>query len=339
MDIYSTIELLGVLRRFEAPDMFILDRYFPGFVTSTKSEIAMDKIIKGKKLAPFVLPTAKAKAGIREGFSTMTFAPATLKPMDVVDPEILVKRMAGEAIGAGSLDPAARRDAIIGEILLDHRDRISRRMLWMAWQALRTGKVIVEGPEYPSTTVDYNRDPLLTKALLAAAKWSNEDADIIGDLEDWAADIQDKSGAVVTDVFMSPTVWKYVRKNPAILAVLDNRRATSSVVELGPASSKVVRQVGQIGDFTFYVYAETYEDDDGNTVPYIGTNEVVMTGPAIEGTKAYGAILDKGAGYQPMEIYPAMIEEQNPSVESVLTQSRPLIVPGNINASLSATVL
>lgn len=339
MDIYSTTELLGLLRLFEAPDVFILDRYFPGSVTSTKSEIALDKIIKNKKLAPFVLPTAKAKAGIREGYSTMTFTPATLKPMDVVDPERLIKRMAGEEIGAGSLDPAARRDAIIGEILMEHRDQITRRCLWMAWQLLRTGQVVVEGPEYPSMTVDYNRDPLLTKALIPADLWSVEGADIVGDLENWAADIQLKSGAIALDVFLSPTVWNVVRKNAGIKELVETRRGSSSTAELGPVSVKSVRRVGEMGDFTFYVYAETYQDDSGSEVPYLGANEIVITGQAIEGTKAHGAILDKGAGYQPMEIFPKMITEENPSVESVLTQSRPLIVPGNVNASLCATVL
>ncbi len=339
MDIYETTDLIGVLIQFEAPDMFVLDRYFGGLVMSDKSDIAMDKVIKGKKLAPFVMDTAKAKAGIRDGYTTDTFSPATLKPMDVVDPERLLKRMAGEALGSGSMSPDQRRDAIIADILMDHRNSIMRRKLWMAWQVLRTGQVVVEAPEYPARTVDFNRDPLLTKALLAGALWSNEDADIIGDLESWAADIQLKSGAICLDVFMPPTVWAKARKNTALMAMLDNRRATNSSIEIGPISVKGVRYVGSVGDFNLFVYAETYQDDAGNEMPYIGADEVVITGTGIEGVQAHGAILDKGAGYQPMELFPKIIVEENPSVESVLTQSRPLIVPGNVNASLCATVL
>jgi hypothetical protein len=179
----------------------------------------------------------------------------------------------------------------------------------------------------------------LTKALIPADLWSVEGADIVGDLENWAADIQLKSGAIALDVFLSPTVWNVVRKNAGIKELVETRRGSSSTAELGPVSVKSVRRVGEMGDFTFYVYAETYQDDSGSEVPYLGANEIVITGQAIEGTKAHGAILDKGAGYQPMEIFPKMITEENPSVESVLTQSRPLIVPGNVNASLCATVL
>ncbi|WP_430470066.1 major capsid protein [Thalassospira lucentensis] len=339
MDTYDTTDLLGVLMQFAVPDMFILDRYFGGSVMSDKSYIAMDKVVKGKKLAPFVMDTAKAKAGIREGFTTNTFNPATLKPMDVVDPERLLKRMAGEALGSGSMSPSDRRAAIIADILMDQRNDIMRRKLWMAWQVLRTGQVIVEGPEYPSQTVDFNRDPLLTKALLPADLWSNEDADILGDLENWAGDVQTKSGAVALDVIIGPNVWSKVRVNTAIDKLLNNRRGTTSSIELGPVSVNSVRNVGQIGDFNFLVYGETYQNDAGAELPYIGADEVVLTGTGIEGVQAHGAILDASAGYQPMELFPKIIVEQNPSIESVLTQSRPMIVPGNVNASLCATVL
>lgn len=339
MDTYSTTDLLGVLTRFSAPDMFVLDRYFGALMLSDKSAIALDEVIKGKKLAPFVMDTAKAKAGIREGFTTTSFKPATLKPMDVVDPERLLARMPGEALGAGSMSPGQRRDANIAAILMDHRNEIMRRKLWMGWQVLRTGQVVVEGPEYPSRTVDFNRDPLLTKALIPANLWSDPSADIIGDLEAWVADIQTKSGVVALDVFVSPTVWSAMRKNEAFMKLLDTRRGTASSIEIGPISVNSVRFAGTLGDLNIFVYAETYEDDDGNEVPYLGVDEVVIVGAGIQGVQAHGAILDKGAGYTPMEYFPKIIEEDNPSIESVLTQSRPLIVPGNVNASLCATVL
>ncbi|MFV1851635.1 MAG: major capsid protein [Thalassospira sp.] len=339
MDTYSTTDLLGVLTRFSAPDMFVLDRYFGALMLSDKSAIALDEVIKGKKLAPFVMDTAKAKAGIREGFTTTSFKPATLKPMDVVDPERLLARMPGEALGAGSMSPGQRRDANIAAILMDHRNEIMRRKLWMGWQVLRTGQVVVEGPEYPSRTVDFNRDPLLTKALIPADLWSDPSADIFGDLEAWAADIQNKSGVIALDVFVAPTVWSAMRKNTAFMKLLDNRRGTNSSIEIGPISVNSVRFVGTVGDFNIFVYAETYQDDDGNEIPYLGADEVVMVGTGIQGVQAHGAILDKGAGYTPMEYFPKIIEEDNPSIESVLTQSRPLIVPGNVNASLCATVL
>src|SRR5690606_7821376 len=122
---------------------------------------------------------------------------------------------------AGVLSPAARRDAIIADIMADHRADIIRRKEWMAAMALRNGKVVVVGEDYPETEVDFGRDAALSVTLTSTDRWGETGIKVLDDIEDWAALVQLKSGVAVTDVVLDPSAWKLARADEAFLKVLD----------------------------------------------------------------------------------------------------------------------
>jgi len=59
----------------------------------------------------------------------------------------------------------------------------------------------------------------------------------------------------------------------------------------------------------------------------------------VEGYRAFGAIRDEEAGYQPLPYFSKSWIEKDPAVRWLLLQSAPLMVPYRINGSLSAQVL
>jgi hypothetical protein len=72
----------------------------------------------------------------------------------------------------------------------------------------------------------------------------------------------------------------------------------------------------------------------------MSAKDVVLTGPNVMGFCCFGAIQDVNAQFQPLPIFPRnFIPNGDPAIENILTQSAPLMVPINPNATLKATVL
>ncbi|MDV7393624.1 major capsid protein, partial [Arthrospira platensis SPKY1] len=156
MDLYSTYELLGVLEKIEPVNMFWTNRCFPEVHNSEKEEIYFDKISHERKLAPFVSPVVQGQVMAESGFSTDVFKPAYIKPKGVIDPSKLMTRRAGEGFG-GTLTMKQREDAMIVEMLRQHREAIERRIEWMSAKAIIDGQVTISGENYETQVVDFGR--------------------------------------------------------------------------------------------------------------------------------------------------------------------------------------
>ena len=70
----------------------------------------------------------------------------------------------------------------------------------------------------------------------------------------------------------------------------------------------------------------------------IGARKLAL-GQNVMGVKAFGAILDKKASFQPLPIFPKMWDEDDPSATILMTQSAPLMVPINPNNTFRARVV
>jgi hypothetical protein len=336
LSVYSTIALLGVVNKLEQFQPFLLNLFFPEVALFNDEKIALDKVAKGLSLAPFVSPMVGGKIQRGKGSTTVMFAPACLKPKDVVDPSRMIKRMPGEGIG-GVLSTEQRRDAIVTDITLDQRNKISRRLEWMAAQVLLTGKVVVEGDDYPTVEVDFKRDAANTITKTGAGAWGAAGVSPVDQLEEFAH----KAEAPITTVVMGKTAWKHLRADLKgdNKDLLDTRRGSRSQMELGPSAGMDVSYKGTLGsDMEIWVYTGQYDDADGNKKTFIGDNQVILGSPAIEGVRAFGAILTPGAGYKAMEYYPRHWVGQDVEMEFIETQSAPLIIPARPDASVCATV-
>ena len=156
MNTYDTETLVGVVNGLDPFTPFLLMMFFPEVITFDSSSIDIDVVAPDMRLAPFVSPMVAGKADTANGYSTRKFKPAYLKPKNIIDPEQVITRQAGEKIGGG-VSNGNRRDAIIAFNLLNQRNKIMRRLEWMAAQALLSGTVTVEGEDYPTVVVDFQR--------------------------------------------------------------------------------------------------------------------------------------------------------------------------------------
>jgi Phage major capsid protein E len=92
---------------------------------------------------------------------------------------------------------------------------IDRRLEWMASSILQTGTVTISGEGYPTQFVNFQRDPSLTVTLAAGAKWtptnvgtpSAPEARPSQNIDQWAAQVLQMSGAVATDVVFTLAAW------------------------------------------------------------------------------------------------------------------------------------
>lgn len=338
--IYDTAELVKVVRTVKAPTSYWLDLLFPGVITFNTKEIDFDYVDKNRRLAPFVAPTAQGVPLKQEGYLTRRFTPAYIKPKDMVDPARLMKRQAGEAL-MGELSPAQREDMIVADILETHRFAIERRWEWMAAGAAIDGAITVSGPDYPTKNIAFGRDASLAKNLTGADRWSESTSTPLNDIETWMQEVHRLSGYTPTRITMGINAWESFKNHASVKDMLDTRRGSKNTIESGPGAGLPWQYRGSLdsaGGLEIYTYNDIYEDEDGNAVNFLDQDTVVLTSPAVEGVRAFGAIQDRKAGWAASAMFPKMWEQEDPSGLYLMTQSAPLMIPTRPNASLKAKV-
>ncbi|SHE78998.1 Phage major capsid protein E [Loktanella atrilutea] len=347
---YSTAEMVETIRTVRTPRRFFLDTFFRAEpYLSTKEEIVFDEILEDlPTMAPFVSPVVQAKPQRRSGFNVKTFRPAYLKPKHFLKPGDFIRRGAGEDL-LGDLTPQARMDNAMVDTLSTQRRQIEERWEWMAARAIIDGKVIVQGEDYPRVEIDFGRSPDNEIVVTGAGNiWSNSASDIAAMFEDWSVQMLELSGHAGTDVILSPEAWGFFRQNAGVRAEAELRRGVTNTPNLqAQVAMEGVRYAGEWGEFRLWVYAGRFKDQDGNLSRAIAANDIVMvarpseddgTG-GVHGLRCFGAIQDKSANLMPLDIFPKMWEEEDPSGLQVMSQSAPLFVPGRPNATLKATVI
>jgi len=347
---YDTADLVGVIQTRQVAPTFFLDRYFRASpFYSVYEHIVFDEVLEGLPvMAPFVSPVVQAKPQKRSGFQAKIFTPAYVKPKHFIKPGDFVRRLAGEGL-LGELSQQDRMDREVIRLLEVQKRQIHARWEWMAAKAVIDGKVTISGEDYPAVEVDFGRDDDNDIIVSGTGNvWSNTAADISGMLEDWSDQLLEVTGYAGTDIVMAPEIWKHFRKNAGVLKDAELRRGISNVPDLQPQiAQQNARFVGKWGEFSLYVYAGRFKDQDGTISRALAATDIIMTAApseadgtgGVEGIRAFGAIQDKKAGLQPIDIFPKTWEEDDPSGEQIMSQSAPLMIPGRPNAVIKAKVV
>jgi hypothetical protein len=136
------------------------------------------------------------------------------------------------------------------------------------------------------------------------------------------------------------TAWAAFSQNPEIVQLLNKFYSGSdsaynrSVGVMGPYEFRgsLSGQNG-MGQLDLWTYNDYYDDEFGNTIPYMDPATVVLTGPGLQGVRCFGAIQDRAAGLVATELFPKMWYNEDPSVTFTMTQSAPLMIPAQPNGS------
>ena len=340
MDQFSTEYLMGVVEDLKRPPQFALDRYFTRKETFGTEAVDFDVIDRKRRIAPLVSPLVPGKVVNQVGKVVRSLTPAYTKDKRIFEPGRGFKRAVGEKIG-GSLTPAQRIELAIVAEMEDQLNMLTRRQEVMAMEALRTGKVVLTGDQYPTVTVDFQRDATLTPANLAAGNlWSATTATPLDNLKTWALLGLKKSGVYLTDVIMAIDVYQAFVNHATVSArwSAQNSGQLGTSLALGKPQVEGAVFMGQIDGFNIFVYAGWYIDETDTENEILPAKYLIMSAPAaVEGVRAFGAIKDH-ASLQEAEYFAKSWEDHDPSVRYLMLQSAPLMVPLRPNATLGVRV-
>ncbi|SIT50445.1 Major head protein [Paraburkholderia piptadeniae] len=348
--VYDTNTLIQVVPNLKTSQNFLLDRFFPNIAMADSEEISIDVDVGKRRMAPFVSPLVEGKLVEQRRYQTNTFKPAYIKDKRAPDLRKPVRRMIGERIG-GELTGEDREAANLEAELTDQIDILNRRLEWMAAQALQSGTVKVEGEGFETVIVDFGRDPELTEVLAGGAQWTRANIGTelspgtvspTDDLTDWAQLVLKKSGAQVTDVVFSVDAFRAFKLDPELkrnAITFPAQAPFGNVVNPAVSPVKGGMYMGHWGQWDLWVYTDWFVDDNDVEQPMLPEGGLIMSGPDMTGTRAFGQILDPEFSYEAMPYAPKTWVEKDPAQRLILMQSAPLVIPSRVNASFFAQVV
>lgn len=340
-DLFDTRTMLMALEQVKMPKRFLLDTFFQATEQSTTRYVDID-IWKGKRrMAPFVSPRNEAKAVERIGFTTRTYQPPYVKPKMVFTGIDLLKKELGATIYQGGKTPQQIAAEILGKDLSSLQEMIVRREEWMAASALNGGTITVTGDGI-NDTLDFLMNSTHKITLSGTARWGQSAADIITNLRTWRRLIAQDSGLVpdvaifahdVVDTFLKDaTVQKFLVQN------FQNIVGQIDVSDIQASGAEYVATLFGTG-LKIFAYNEWYVDDNGTEQAMVPTGKVFLGSTRARTARHYGLIQDLQAGGAAVPYFPKSWEEEDPSARFIMLQSAPLIVPHQIDAFATASVL
>lgn len=344
---YDLVTLMGVLKVQKRPMVFWLAKAFPNQINSTDDKIAFDRVNEDyRRLAPFVAPNVKGKVMKSEGYDTISFKPAYVKPKHVIDPDDVIVRRPGEQAG-GSLSPAQRRDAKVADLLQRHKDMHTMTQEWMAARAIIDASVTVVGDGYPAVTVDFRRDASLSSVLAGGAVWSAGTSTPLKNIYDMRAQSNALCGAVIRDVVMGKGALDsfVAHASTKDLIKTDTRNSQSEISAIADGFGDSIEFIGELkgqagqGAVRLWLYTGQFKDENDVLQLILDTDTVVgVDFNMVQGYRCFGAVKDGKAGFQALEFFPKVWEEEDPWQEYLMTQSAPIMVPKQPNATFKIKV-
>lgn len=326
----------GVIKRLEMPKYFYQGLYGQQFLSKTDN-IIFDEVFEDfRGIAKFVAPNVVSQVNQTKSFDVKAFRPAYAKEKDAIEAwdENLQNRVAGEQIG-GSFTPEQRAKMVRAKQIRMHRIKMENLYELMCFKAFSAAELVFTGRNYPTTAISYFRDPALTVSSLGGAAWNTSNAnplDTIGQMSDL---VYDKSQANVDTVIMGRSAYKafYNYMSHKDRRDLFDRNIRGSDMTMNLIWAGEVKGVQMVATFTasngqtveIYVDNRAYLDANGTATRYVGDNEVIgFDSTEYKGVMAFGAIKDKKAGWQATRMFHKEFENEEPSVDYLLTQSAPL---------------
>lgn len=343
--IYDTETLLDSMRQMAPVPNFWMNLAFGQTVTTNTEFIEFSKITEKRKIAPLVVPTARGVPLYTAAEKLFQVKPAYSKPKDAVTADRMIRRQAGlgELLRPTPLSPQERYAATVADILYTHRTAIERLWEWLAAKVVLDGKVTLTSDNYPTTVVDYERPAGHTVVLGAGARWGEANVSIADNIESWSQTMAEADfGGEPTDLILGLSAWKPFKANAEIQKLLDTqlRNTSGTTLDLGIGDTKAVQLKGNLSrNLRVWTYNDYYHAPGGAVTRFMDPRDILLFSPNFDGIMAFGGILDIGAEFLPLPIFPKMWPEQDPSATYVMSQSAPLPVAVNPACTFRARVV
>lgn len=347
-DLFNSRTMIQALEQAKPPRTWFLDTFFRGTPRTFNTEAVDIDIMKGKRrLAPFVNPRREGKIVERRGFSTRSYKPAYIKPKMVTTAEDILKRSFGSDIYSPNSGPAAKAAEQVGRDLAELNEQIIRREEWMAAMSLTTGHCLVIG-EGINDDVDFLMEATHLPVLTGTGLWTDHtNATPLDDLKRWKRLVAKDSGISPTICLMGLDALDNFLKCDQVIGNASGGKNVFNMinVQMGRIDPRIlpngVTYYGNLQELglDIYTYEEWYVDDDSDIeMPMMASNKVMLGSPAARTEKLYGAIRDLKA-LAAVPRFPKSWEIEDPSERLIMVQSAPLMVPVQVDAFLTATVV
>lgn len=339
--LYDTQLLLGMMEHIEQPSNYFLDSFFTRTILSDQQYINFEKMGNSRKLAPLVVPTAQGKPIYSRASKVQQFQPAYIKVKDALVPTDVIKKLPGQLASNVMMSPQARKDILVNDMLRQHLEAIARREEFMAAEAIIKGQISLVDDSYPDTgIISFERDPGHSIILTGLTRWDQSGSDILGNLIDWARLMTiAQHGGSPTRITFGANAWTAFVRDPETKEQLDTQmRGTNATFTTGLTGQNDVVFKGTYGGMELYLYQGYYTDENDVSVPLMSPDEVLLSSNNVMGIRAYGAIFDFDS-LNVQQRFTKMWPNEDPSVEYVMTQTAPLMIPMNPNATLRAKVV
>lgn len=358
LDIYTPYQLAQIMfdPRQTVTTSHWLDMFFPNTFLSTQEEIAFSKLNASRRIAPFMLPNEPGKPIYRrEGERIESFKPAYTKPKDAVRPTEMIALTPGELVRRESLmSPQARYNREVNRIVVYHRNAIQRLWDYMAAKSILNGALTVNYGQGVSVTIDFGRDAGQTVVLGAGARWGDAGINIFDTIQSYVDTVANAEfGGSATDIILGATAAvPFMADASSSTGSLKDKLDTTFRGSEDVAINRGIIRVDPMNPFTLlgrlanglnvWRYAgpaSKFQNNDGSFTDIMDPRDILVASRAVDGIRAYGAILDNAANLEVADIFTKMWDQEDPSARFIMSQSAPLTIPVNPNCTMRVRVV
>lgn len=352
MAIYDTTTLIKTAKKIHPVINWFRNRYFP---TTDRDIFPTKKVLieykeGSRKMAPFVIPRKGGITMDREGYTAKEYEPPYIAPQRPLTIDDLNNKGFGEDLYS-ELTPEQREAQVLGEDLADLSAMIDRREEWMCGEVIFSGQVIMKhyaekyGVGTPVEKVLRYYDTSFQNVYTPTTLWDAASPKIYEDLDAMVA-ILTTAGCAATDLNMASDVYTKFLSNPEVQKLLDNRNI--NIGNITPIETpEGVAHIGTIivrgKKLNIFVYDETYENENGEIVPFMPSGKVFISAPGM-GRTLYGAITqieqedNKFHTYRGKKI-PKYLADAKHEVREIRVASAPVPVPNDLKGWVVTDVL
>lgn len=323
---YTPRSMIPMLQQSPMPSTFLLDQLVSDTITHDTDIVQIDVEKEGDTVAAYVSRSGDATIVGKNNYDSNIHAiPYIYEEIPFTAKDLRV-RMPGEMV-IGGMAPRERMDEKVFNWMNTLRRRFLRREELQLAQALQTGivPVVGQGVSY-DVNLQMDSNHLITNS--GSDNWTPTSTNIISQLEDVAQLIRDKGAPPVTDLYLGSNAARIFRQNEEVLELMDNRRVEMGSINPQQLSDQKATFLGTLSavglNINVYAYTATYHDGTSR-VPYVGTNNAILTSRNVRVTKHYGMIENLHHGSFRGEQFPDLIIDPNGRHGSATLESGPLV--------------